>query len=53
MAQQKRLRLTEKERDLIEAIRNFRKSLGIMEKQEEFEWYINQTLHYLMYEAKN
>ncbi len=52
MAQSKRLKLTEKEKDLIEAVRNFRKSLGTMENQDEFEWYINQTLHYLMYEIE-
>lgn len=41
-------KLTDKEKDLIEAIRNFRASKGYMEKQFEFEWYIYQLLHELM-----
>ena len=40
--------LTEKEKDLIEAIRNYRKSLGIMENRFDFEWYIYKVLHELM-----
>jgi len=41
-------RLTKKEKDLIEAIRNFKASRGRMENQFEFEWYIYQLLHELM-----
>lgn len=41
-------RLTEKEKDLIEAIRNFKASKGRMENQFEFEWLINKLLHELM-----
>lgn len=41
-------KLTEKERDLIEAIRNFRASEGRLERQEEFKWYIFETLFELM-----
>ena len=41
-------RLTTQEKDLIEAIRNFRASQGRMENQWEFEWYIYQLLHELM-----
>lgn len=47
---EKRKRLTQKEMDLIEAVRNFKASKGRMEKQNEFEWYIYRTLHELMYE---
>ncbi len=42
------MKLTEKEKDLIEAIRNYRKSLGIMENRFDFEWYIYKVLHELM-----
>lgn len=41
-------RLTKKEKDLIEAIRNFKASKGRMEHPIEFEWYIYQLLHELM-----
>lgn len=41
-------RLTKQEKDLIEAIRNFKASLGRMENQFEFEWYIYYLLHKLM-----
>ncbi len=41
-------RLNKKEKDLIEAIRNFKASRGRMEMQWEFEWYIYQLLHELM-----
>lgn len=41
-------RLTKKEKELIEAIRNFKASRGWMENPTEFEWYIYQLLHELM-----
>ena len=41
-------RLNKKEKDLIEAIRNFKASRGSMEMQAEFEWYIYKLLHELM-----
>ena len=41
-------RLTNKEKELIEAVRNFKASKGRMEQQAEFEWYIYRTLHELM-----
>lgn len=41
-------RLNKKEKDLIEAIRNFKASRGRMEMQDEFEWYIYKLLHELM-----
>lgn len=44
------MKLKEKEKDLIEAIRNFRQSLGRMEKQNEFEFYIQKLLAELMYD---
>lgn len=43
-------RLNETEKDLIEAVRNFRNSRGRMEKESEYEWLINKYLHILMYE---
>lgn len=43
-------RLNEKEKDLIEAIRNFRASKGRMDDESEYEWLINYYLHQLMYE---
>lgn len=43
-------RLNEKEKDLIEAIRNFKASRGRMELQAEYEWQISKWLHELMYE---
>lgn len=43
-------RLNEKEKDLIEAIRNFKASRGRMEKESEYEWLINYYLTQLMYE---
>lgn len=41
-------RLTDKEKNLIVAIRNFKVSLGRMENPFEFEWYFYQLLHELM-----
>lgn len=41
-------KLSKKEKDLIEAIRNFKASRGRMEMQDEFEWYIYELLHELM-----
>lgn len=43
-------RLNETEKDLIEAVRNFRASKGRMEKEAEYEWMIYEYLHQLMYE---
>lgn len=43
------MKLNEKEKDLIESIRNFRASKGRMEKESEFEWLIYKYLHELMY----
>lgn len=41
-------KLTEKEKELIEAVWNFKASRGWMENPDEFEWYIYQLLHELM-----
>ncbi len=43
-------RLNEIEKDLIEAVRNFRASKGRMEKESEYEWMIYFYLHKLMYD---
>lgn len=43
-------RLNKTEKDLIEAVRNFRASKGRMEKEAEYEWMIYEYLHQLMYE---
>lgn len=43
-------RLNETEKDLIEAVRNFKASKGRMEKESEYEWMIYFYLHKLMYE---
>ena len=43
-------RLNETEKDLIEAVRNFKASKGRMEKGSEYEWMIYFYLHKLMYE---
>jgi len=42
------MKLTEREKDLIEAIRNFRASKGRMAMQDQFEDYIKKTLAELM-----
>ena len=42
-------KLNEKEKDLIEAIRNFKAARGWMENKAEFEWEIHQLLNELMY----
>lgn len=44
------IRLNETEKDLIEAIRNFRALQGRMENEAEFEWIIYYYLHKLMYD---
>ena len=38
------MKVTEKEKELIEAIRNFKASKGRMEKEFEFIWYIRRLL---------
>lgn len=43
-------RLNDKEKDLIEAIRNFRKARGWIENENEFRWLIYKTVDELMYE---
>ena len=43
-------RLNETEKDLIEAVRNFRASKGRMEMEAEYEWMIYFYLHKLMYD---
>lgn len=43
-------RLTEKEKELIEVIRNFREAKGRMEKETEFQWLIFKLLEELMYD---
>ena len=43
-------RLTEKEKELIEVIRNFRQAKGRMEKVTEFQWLISKLLEELMYD---
>ena len=43
-----RMAVTEKERDLLEAIRNFRASKGRMSLQDQFEDYIKRTVAELM-----
>lgn len=43
-------RLNKTEKDLIEAVRNFRASKGRMEREAEYEWMIYEYLHQLMYE---
>lgn len=42
-------KLNEKEKDLIEAIRNFKAARGWMENKAEFEWEIHRLLNELMY----
>ena len=42
--------MNETEKDLIEAVRNFKASKGRMEKESEYEWMIYFYLHKLMYE---
>lgn len=41
-------KLNEKEKELIEAIRNFKASKGRMEMRDQFEDYINKLLTELM-----
>lgn len=43
-------RLNNKEKDLIEAIRNFRKARGWIENENEFRWLIYRTVEELMYD---
>lgn len=41
-------RLNDKEKDLIEAIRNFRKARSRIEQENEFRWLIYKTVEELM-----
>ena len=43
-------RLNDKEKDLIEAIRNFRKARSRIEQENEFRWLIYKTVEELMYD---
>lgn len=43
-------RLNNKEKDLIEAIRSFRKARGWIENENEFRWLIYRTVEELMYD---
>ena len=38
------MKLTEKEKDLIEAIRNYKASKSRMTNPEEYEWYIQRLI---------
>ena len=38
------MKLTEKEKDLIEAIRNYKNSKSRMTNPDEFEWYIKRLI---------
>ncbi len=42
------MELNEKEKELIEAIRNFKASKGRMENKKEFRFYINRLVRELM-----
>ena len=43
-------RLNDKEKDLVEAIRNFRKARSRIEQENEFRWLIYKTVEELMYD---
>ena len=43
-------RLNDKEKDLIEAIRNFKKARSRIEQENEFRWLIYKTVEELMYD---
>ena len=43
-------RLNNKEKYLIEALRNFRKARGWIENENEFRWLIYRTVEELMYD---